>query len=148
MSPSNSASQMAHKSCVARHSCNILICWPYLTWPWPWLLLSIRPILIYCLLYPLGSFSAKFGLAAVVSPVSGADKAKSNAFGIWPDLDLTSDFLRKKNFLKSTRRESSIAPSPASLRPSALELGKWEQNLPPPTPTPTPAGRVPQRGAG
>ena len=80
---------MAHKTCVARHSCNIFICWPYLTWPWPWPLLSTRAILICYLLHHLGSPFAKFGFAAFISPVSGADKAKSNDFDLWPDLDLT-----------------------------------------------------------
>ena len=31
----------------------------------------------------------KFGFAAVSSPVLVADKAKSDNFDIWPDLDLT-----------------------------------------------------------
>ena len=52
MSPSNSASQITHKTCLARHSCNILIWLPYLAWPWP--LRSIRSILIwYQLFIPL-----------------------------------------------------------------------------------------------
>ena len=65
----------------------------YLIWPWP--LLSIRSILIWYLLHPLGSVLEKFGLAVVISPVSVADKAKSNDFDIWPDLDLARDLLRK-----------------------------------------------------
>ena len=89
---------MTHKGCVARHSYNILIRLPYLTWPWP--LPIIRPILIYYLPCPLGRLLAKFVLAAVVSSVSVADKAKSDDFSIWPDLDLTYDLLRFFNFFK------------------------------------------------
>ena len=43
----------------------------------------------YTLLFHLSrSLLAKFGLAAVFSRVSVADKVKSDAFDIWPDLDL------------------------------------------------------------
>ena len=83
---------MTHKTCVARHL-NILIWWPHLTWPWPRPLLIIRSILICYLLNPLGSLLAEFGLAAVISPVSVADEAKSDVFDLWPDLDLTCDLL-------------------------------------------------------
>ena len=41
-----------------------------------------RPILIFYLLHPLGSLLAKFGFAAVISPVSEADKAKSDDFDL------------------------------------------------------------------
>ena len=37
---------------------------------------------------------AEFGLAAIISPVSVADKAKSDDFELGPDLDLTRDLLR------------------------------------------------------
>ena len=36
--------------------------------------------------YPLGSLLVKFGLTAVISPVSVADKAKSDDFDLRPDL--------------------------------------------------------------
>ena len=36
----------------------------------------------------LGKFFEKFGLAAFISPVSVADKTKSDDFDLWPDLDL------------------------------------------------------------
>ena len=49
-------------------------------------------MLIYCLPYLLGTLLAKLGLAAVIIPVSVADKAKSDDFELWPDLDLTCDF--------------------------------------------------------
>ena len=38
--------QMALNTCVARHSCNIFVCWPCLTPLWPWPLLTIRSMLI------------------------------------------------------------------------------------------------------
>ena len=42
----------------------------------------IRSILICYLFHHLGSLLAKFGFAAVISPVSGADKAKSEGFDL------------------------------------------------------------------
>ena len=48
-------------------------------------------MLIFHLVYPQGSLLASFGLAAVTSPASVADKAKSDDFDLWPDLDLTYD---------------------------------------------------------
>ena len=77
-------------TCAARHSCNIFIVdliWPDLDLDL--YLVGIRSILICYLLHHLKSLSAKFGFAAVVSPFSGADKAKSDDFNLWPDLDLT-----------------------------------------------------------
>ena len=56
--------------------------------PWPWPLLSIEPILLCCLLRPTGGLLAEFGFAAIISPVSVADKAKSDNFDRWPDLGL------------------------------------------------------------
>ena len=41
-----------------------------------------------------GNLLAMLGFAAVVSLVSLADKAKSDDFGLRPDLDLTTDLLR------------------------------------------------------
>ena len=69
---SSSTSQVTHKIYVTRHSCNIFIRWPYLTWSW--FLLSIRLILI--LLHPLRSLLVKFGIAAVISSVVVANNAK------------------------------------------------------------------------
>ena len=40
--PEEPTAQMTNKTCFARHSCSILIWWPYLTWPWPYSLLSKR----------------------------------------------------------------------------------------------------------
>ena len=81
-------------------------------------------MLICNLPYALGSLLAKFGWADVISPGGIADKAKSDDFDIWPHFDLVCDLLRiKKKTLRSTRLELSIAPSPASLRPSVRELG-------------------------
>ena len=51
----------------------------------------LRSIVICYLLHHPGSPLAKFGLAAVISSVSGADKAKSNDFYLRPDLELTCD---------------------------------------------------------
>ena len=136
MPPSYSTFQMTHKTCVARQTCNIFICWPYLTWPWPWPLLTIRPILTHNFLQPLRSLSAKFGFADIISHISVADKAKSDRFDLWPDLDLACDLLKK--FVKipseSTRWELSIAASPASLRLLLRELagGRGIFTLPPP----------------
>ena len=69
---------------------------------------------------------AEFGLTAVISPVSVADKAKSDDFDLWPDLDLTCDLLRKfsKKCLKSTYRELLFAASPTSLQTRILDLGR------------------------
>ena len=75
--PSKCTSHMTHKKCVARHACDIFIWWPYLT-TWPWTLLNLRPILLYYLLHPLGTLLTEFGFAAVISPVSLADKVKSD----------------------------------------------------------------------
>ena len=55
-------------------------------------------------LHPLKSLLAKFGFAAVIGPVSVGDKAKSDDFDLWPDLDLTCDILKVFLIpLKSTR---------------------------------------------
>ena len=45
-------------------------------------LISIRPMLISSLPYPHESLLAKFGLAAVIGPVSVADKVKSDDFDL------------------------------------------------------------------
>ena len=42
---------MTDKTCVTQLLNNILIWWPYLTWTWPWSLLSIRSILICYILF-------------------------------------------------------------------------------------------------
>ena len=47
-----------------------------------------------------GKSLAKFGLAAVISPVSVADKAKGDEFYHLPVLDLTYDLLRFLKCLK------------------------------------------------
>ena len=120
---------MMHKTYVPRHSCIIVIWWSYLTWPWP--LLSTRPILICHQLHPLGNLLEKFGFVAVRNPVSAADKAKSDYFYPWPDLDLTCDFLCK--FLKLSWKlllESFWLP-PISLRPLFRELA-WGGDIYPP----------------
>ena len=81
----------------------------------------------------------EFGLEAVISPVSVADKAKSDDFDLRPDLDLACDLLSFFYIcLKSTHRELSFAASPTSLRPRVLELSRAAKSSPPP----------PQRGAG
>ena len=55
------------------------------------------------LIHPFGSFLAKSGsVAAVVSPASAVNAAKSDNFDIWHDLDLTSDILKFLFPLKST----------------------------------------------
>ena len=91
---SNSASQMAHKSCVARHSCNIFLWWSYLTWPWPWPLLSTRPILTCYLCHPLWGLLVRFGFATVISPVFVTNKEKSDDFKLSPDPDPSCDLLK------------------------------------------------------
>ena len=58
-----------------------------LTWPWP-SLVSIGPILIWCLSQPLRSILAKFGFAAVIIPVPLIDKANKGDFDLWPGLGL------------------------------------------------------------
>ena len=85
--------QMAHKACVALHSCHIFIWWPYLTWPCSGPLLSIRPIFICYLFHPLGSLLSKFGFTTVVGPVLVADE-KSDDSELWPDLDLTCNLFK------------------------------------------------------
>ena len=85
--------KMTHKSCVARHS-YICIWWPDLTRPWA--LLSIRSILIHCLFLPLGTLLVKCGFAAVIIPLSVANKAKSDYFDVW--LNLAWDLLRFFSF--------------------------------------------------
>ena len=113
--------------CVARHL-NILI-WSYLTWPWP--LLHKMSVLICYLLNPLGSLLADFGLKAVISPVSVADKAKNQSFDLWPGLDLTCDLIRKNAWkvLESFCFPPYLPPFSHMLSWSELG-GEW--NLPPP----------------
>ena len=133
---------MAHKTCVARRSCSILIWSPYLTRPWP--LLSIRSILICYLLHPLGSLLAKFGLAAVISPVPVADEAKSDDCDLWSDLDLTCELLIFFNYLKSTHWELPIA---VSLRLLVRQLGGGGGRICLPPPQWGAFGQMPQWGA-
>ena len=80
---------MTYKTCVARHS-YIFIWWPYLTVPCP-LLSRYQSILKSYLLHTLRSFLAKFGPAAVISPILVADKAKDD---LRPDSWSFEDFLR------------------------------------------------------
>ena len=68
-----------------------------LTWPWPWPLFTIRPLPMHYLFLTLRSVLAKFGFAAVISPVSVADKAKSDGSELWPDLDVACGLLRKSS---------------------------------------------------
>ena len=56
-------------------------------------LLSIRFILICYLVHPLEMSHNEVWVAAFVSSASVADKAKSDNFHLWPDLDLTSHLL-------------------------------------------------------
>ena len=86
-------------------------------------ILSTRSILKRYPFFPLGSLLAMFGLEGVSSPVSVADKAKSDGFAPWPDLGLTRDLLIIFNCSLSTHRELLIAVSPSSLRPPVRELG-------------------------
>ena len=53
----------------------------------------------------LGGILVKFGFAAVTIPVSVADKASSDGFVLWPDLDPICDILKKidKISFKNTR---------------------------------------------
>ena len=44
ISSSTSTSEMTHETCVTRHSCNIFIRQPYLTWISPWSSFNIRHI--------------------------------------------------------------------------------------------------------
>ena len=77
----------------------------------------------------------EFGLAAVISPVSVSNKAKSDNFVMWPDLDLACDLSRFfLNRLKSTHREFSFAASPSSLRLRAREIGRGRGKISPPPP--------------
>ena len=140
LSPSYFASQMAHKRCVARHSCKIFISWTFLTSHLSRPLLIIRSILICYLLHAFGSTLAKFELAAVVSPVSVADKSKSDDFDLWPDFDLTCDLLRIFEIVQKVIMESFRLPlAQHSPRPPVRELGGGGegggQNLPPPSPS-------------
>ena len=75
-----------------------------LTWPWPWPLFTIRPLPMHYLFLTLRSVLAKFGFAAVISPVSVADKAKSDGSELWTDLDVACDLLRKSS--KSPKKHS------------------------------------------
>ena len=64
-----------------------------------------KGVLLVCYLFlALGILLTKFGIAAVISSVSVADKAKNDVFDPWSDLALTCDLF--KFFLislKSTR---------------------------------------------
>ena len=73
---------MPHKTCVARHSCNVLIWWHYLSWPWPCLLFSIRPMLICYLLYPLGSLISLLW-PCVKSRSSKVTRSKRSSLKFW-----------------------------------------------------------------
>ena len=129
---------MTQKACVARHSCNVLILWPYMTWPWP--LLSIRFTVICYLPHQLGSRLTKFELSAVISSVTEADKAKVTILSF--DLTLIwhvtfSDFFKCS---KSTHRELSTAASSVSLRQPVRELNRGGRICPPRPPPPKPSG--------
>ena len=85
MPPSNSASEKTHKTCVTWHYTNTAFGLGDLIWPdLDLYLLPIRSVLICCIFHPLGSLLAKFGLVAVISPISAADKVKSSDFDLWP----------------------------------------------------------------
>ena len=81
VSPSYSTSQMTHSACLTRHSCYIFIRWPYLTWHWPWPLLSIGPLLIWHRHHPFSSTLTALQLEAVSSLASTADGEKNR---LWP----------------------------------------------------------------
>ena len=134
----NYLSQIIHKTFVARHLNNILIWWPYLTWPWPWPLLSIRPILLCYFFNRFVSFLAEFGSAAAISSVSVADKAKSDGFGLWPDLNLTCKLLRFFNLLTKYSSRAFVC------RLAHLAMGKrsWVRQGRGSEFAPPPAGRV------
>ena len=56
MPQSHSTFQITHKTCIAWQSYNIFILWPYLTRPWPWPLLTKRPILTRTFFYSWEAF--------------------------------------------------------------------------------------------
>ena len=52
--------------------------------------------LIYMLsLHTFGTLFLKFCFAVVIEPVSEADMAESDEFGLWPDNYLTCDLFKK-----------------------------------------------------
>ena len=60
------------------------------------LYLVYGPYLCKCyILLSLWILLEKFAFAAIISPVSIVDMARSDDFGIWPDLDLICDILKK-----------------------------------------------------
>ena len=94
VSPSNSTSQMTHKTWATRHLCYIFIRWPHLTWSWPWPVLTICLLLTWHLLHPFSSIFAELKLEAVSGVVSVADKAKRVSFDLWSDLDPAFDLAK------------------------------------------------------
>ena len=85
------------------------------------------------------------GFAAVISPISVADKAESDDFGIRPGLDLTYDLFKENiQIPPKSRRESSIADSPTSQRPLVRELGMGGRICPAPAPQWGDFGGIPQ----
>ena len=55
---------------------------------------TYEPILIWYIFHPIGRMLAKFWFAAFMSPVSVANKAKSDEFDLRPDQELTCDLFR------------------------------------------------------
>ena len=97
-------------------------------------MLSINPILIPTLPPSLDKLLSKFGFVAVISPVSVANKAKSDDLDLWRDLDLACDLLRFNSPKKYSSRAFDCCLARLA-RPSVRELGRVEeggQNLPPP----------------
>ena len=118
VSPSNSTSEMGHKTCVTRHLCYILyddLIWPELDLDL--YLLSISLLLTWHLCHPFSRIFAEFALAAVSGLVCAADKAKSQLLHLaWPWPNILPCLINFKIALESSRWELSIAASRFSLR--------------------------------
>ena len=115
----------AHKACVTRHLRNIFLCWSYLTWSWPWPLLSRRYILIWYLFHPLIGILAKCRLAVAISSISVTDSTKKEDF----DLILTwvvNCFMQLQNILKQYSLRTFYFRLSHLATANGSQVGDWE----------------------
>ena len=66
-----------------------------MTWSWPWFLLSMSLVPVHYLHHTFESTLAPFGPREAECGIPRPPNLEPPHFGIWPDIDLTRDLLRK-----------------------------------------------------
>ena len=100
-----------------RHSCYNFIRWPYSTWPSPWRVLSMSPLLIWHLRHPFRNTFAVWSIYTLVWSGLGSRLGENVSFHLWPDIGLLKKgyhCVRFHSLQCSARYITRLAPSVSS----------------------------------